>query len=157
MDAFLSKPITPEKLVAVLATSGASGAGNTFSGGTTPHSGEDSRIELTLIRRLSDGTPEGLQGEVARFVASLDEAMAGVSAAHSSGSRSALSSASHRVLSHARMVGGSALASAAADLQEFAAAYTETELAKEMDTLRTRADELKEAVARLAAFPAAPA
>jgi signal transduction histidine kinase/CheY-like chemotaxis protein len=157
MDAFLSKPITPEKLVAVLAATGASGTSDGLSSGTEPSICSDSGIELRLLQRLSDGSPEGLQAEVARFVASLDEAMAGVASAYASGSRSALSSAAHRVLSHARMVGGSSLSGAASDLQEFAAAYTETELAKEMGILKARADDVKETVSRLASAPGMPA
>jgi signal transduction histidine kinase/CheY-like chemotaxis protein len=157
MDAFLSKPITPEKLVAVLAAAGATGTHDSFANGTEPLIGAEGRIELTLLHRLSDGSTEGLQSEVARFVASLDEAMSGVAAAYASGSRSALSSAAHRVLSHARMVGASSLSGAASDLQEFAAAYTETELAKEIGVLTARADDVKETVSRLASAPGTPA
>jgi signal transduction histidine kinase/CheY-like chemotaxis protein/HPt (histidine-containing phosphotransfer) domain-containing protein len=157
MDAFLSKPITPEKLQAVLAASGAPGTGEVLASGAATTAPSESKIELTLIRRLSDGSPEGLQDEVARFVLSLDDALAGVAAAYSSGSRSALSSAAHRVLSHARMVGGAALAGSASDLQEFAAAYTEAELAREMEILGARAVDLKETVARLANAPGATA
>jgi hypothetical protein len=47
------------------------------------------------------------------------------------------------------MVGASALAETARDLQDYAAAYTEDELAREIEVLRGRVSALKEAVARL--------
>ncbi|HXN34642.1 MAG TPA: ATP-binding protein, partial [Opitutaceae bacterium] len=157
MDVFLAKPITPEKLRAVLAGPRGPGSGLQSSGAPGRQDREDSGIELSLIRRLSDGSAEGLAREVARFVASLDEALDGVAAAHASSSRASVSSAAHRVISHARMVGASALAETASDLQDYAPAYTEAELAQEIEVLRGRASALKEAVARLARRPVPPA
>jgi signal transduction histidine kinase/CheY-like chemotaxis protein len=149
MDVFLAKPITPEKLRRVLSGSAVHGPAAPQPDPVARGPDRDEGIELGLIRGLSDGSAEGLRREAASFIASLDEAMDGVSAAHESCSRAALSSAAHRVISHARMVGASALAQTAADLQEFAASYTEAELAQELLTLRQRAEALKAAVARL--------
>ena len=157
MDVFLAKPITPEKLRAVLAGQRGPGSGLQSSGAPGRQDRQDPGIELSLIRRLSDGSAEGLAREVARFVASLDEALDGVAAAHASSSRASVSSAAHRVISHARMVGASALAETASDLQDYAPAYTEAELAQEIEVLRGRASALKEAVARLARRPVPPA
>ena len=149
MDVFLAKPITPEKLRAVLAGSRGPGADPSPAGGPAGLLRQEPAIELSLLRGLSDGSAEGLAREAASFVASLDEAMGGVTAARASRSRAAVSSAAHRIISHARMVGASALAETARDLQDYAAAYTEDELAREIEVLRGRVSALKEAVARL--------
>jgi hypothetical protein len=47
------------------------------------------------------------------------------------------------------MVGASALAQTAEDLQEFAASYTEAELARELEALCQQASALKETVSRI--------
>jgi signal transduction histidine kinase/CheY-like chemotaxis protein len=149
MDVFVSKPITPEKLRSVLAGSSGHGAGTARTTRGSRPGDRQAGIELGLLRGLSDGSAEGLRREAATFISSLDEAMGGVSVAEKSRSRAAISSAAHRVISHARMVGAEALAQTAADLQEFAASYTEAELEQEIGILRRRADALKEAVSRL--------
>jgi signal transduction histidine kinase/CheY-like chemotaxis protein len=149
MDAFLAKPITPEKLRQVLSGSAASSPGAPRPSPAAHPANRGAGIDLGLIRGLSDGSAEGLRGEALKFITSLEEAMDGVSAAHASCSRAALSSAAHRVISHARMVGATALAQTAADLQEFAASYTEAELAQELLTLRQRAEALKGEIDRL--------
>jgi signal transduction histidine kinase/CheY-like chemotaxis protein len=153
MDVFLAKPITPEKLRRVLSGSGGTGAQARRPDRVVPRADRDGGIELGLIRGLSDGSAEGLRREAASFIASLDDAMNGVSAAQASRSRNALSSAAHRVISHARMVGASGLAQTASDLQEFAASYTDSELAQELATLRQRAAALKETITGLLGPP----
>ncbi len=150
MDAFLAKPITPEKLGRALAGTAGSlqePAPRAVPGPAT--SGEPS-VDLEMLRHLSDGTPESLCMEIAKFAASLDEAMLDAAGARKSGSRAAVFSAAHRVLSHARMVGSTALAGTAADLQDYASVYTDSELAWEFDALAGRAAELKGALARIA-------
>ena len=99
-----------------------------------------------MIRHLVDGSPEGLDRELASFVASLDETMRAVAEAHMSDSRSALSSAAHRVLSLARMVGAASLAGAAADLQDLACAYSEKELSEQIGILGRHAAALTKAL-----------
>jgi signal transduction histidine kinase/DNA-binding response OmpR family regulator len=157
MDAFMTKPITPEKLRAVLA--GATGAA------LEPLPPDDAgavetgelALDLAMIRHLADGRPENIERELSSFAASFDEAMLGISAAHATGSRSMIASAAHRVLSHARMVGAAALARTAADLQEFASAYTEKELAEEIALLVRHSAELRSALERARRTPCAPA
>jgi CheY-like chemotaxis protein/anti-sigma regulatory factor (Ser/Thr protein kinase) len=143
MDVFLSKPITPEKLRTVLASS------REPPPGTALPADRRAGIDLGLIRGLSDGSAEGLRREAGNFISSLEDALGGVTAAEASRSRAAISSAAHRIISHARMVGAVALAQTAADLQEFAASYTEAELAQEIGVLRQRAGALKDTLGRL--------
>jgi len=144
MDAFLAKPITPEKLRMVLSSAHGPETGSRQA----PESGP-TEIDLALIRHLCDGSPEGLRRELDSFSRSLDEALRGLAAAHASGSRKGLPAAAHRVISHARMVGASALARTAADLQDYAPAYSDAELAGEITLLAQHASALKDALARL--------
>jgi HPt (histidine-containing phosphotransfer) domain-containing protein len=89
-----------------------------------------------------------MERELSSFAASFDEAVLGMTAALAAASRPALASAAHRVLAHARMVGATALGRTAADLQEFASAYSEAELAGEVALLFRRSAELREALER---------
>jgi CheY-like chemotaxis protein len=140
MDGFIAKPITPEKLRGAL------------FGDREPEVAEPSQpgVRLDLIHHLAGRAPGAVSRELARFSASMAEAMRSFEAAVGSGSRAEVSSASHRVLSLARMVGDDAMASVAADLQEYAAAYSESELAQEAATLMRHAGELSCTLARLA-------
>ena len=150
MDAFISKPITPEKLRTALIAF--NGSGPQAARGAAPDSPAPTPpgIGLELLQHLADGSAEGLRRELARFVASLDEAVRELEAAHASKSRPAVSSAAHRVLSLARMVGADALCETAADIQGFAAVHTDSELGREIEMLRSRARELREVLARSA-------
>jgi CheY-like chemotaxis protein len=142
MDAFISKPITPGKLRAVLSElSGNAPAGEAPAG---PVLTTQAGIDLGMIVHLTDGTAASLEREIEKYVYSLNEAVREVRAAHAADTRPAISSAAHRVLSLARMVGAQSLAESAADLQDFAAAFTESELAGEVDTLATRSAQLRE-------------
>jgi signal transduction histidine kinase/CheY-like chemotaxis protein len=146
MDAFITKPITPEKLHEAFA--GWRGVALPAEHAAQPGSPQsvEPALDLGMIRHLVDGSPEGLDRELASFVASLDETMRAVAEAHMSDSRSALSSAAHRVLSLARMVGAASLAGAAADLQDLACAYSETELSEQIGILGTHAAALRKAL-----------
>jgi CheY-like chemotaxis protein len=148
MDAFITKPVTPEKLRAAFSNSRGIGLASMPAVQAMPPASGEPPFELRLIRHLTDGSPEGLELELANFVASLDEAMRGVTEAHTSGPRTAISSAAHRVLSHARMLGATSLAGSAADLQDFASAYTDTELAEQIGVLGERVAALKILLAR---------
>jgi signal transduction histidine kinase/CheY-like chemotaxis protein len=149
MDAFLTKPITPDKLRNVLFECRGSGpgaaAGADFHPGKTGVKG----LKLDLIVHLTDGSPDALGRELSAFTASLREAVQGVTSAGASGSRPAVSSAAHRVLSLARMVGAEQVASTAADLQDYASAYSDSELKTEIAILSRHAGELGGALARL--------
>jgi signal transduction histidine kinase/ActR/RegA family two-component response regulator len=148
MDAFISKPLTPEKLrTALIAFNG--------SGPQAPPAAAPFRpapaipgIRLELLLHLSDGSALSLARELERFAASLGEAVQQLDAAHASLSRPATASAAHRVLSLARMVGAAELCEAASDLQGFAKVYTDAELAREVGLLKERAERLRSQLAR---------
>jgi signal transduction histidine kinase/DNA-binding response OmpR family regulator len=143
MDAFVTKPITPQKLRAVL--SDLCGNAAQLEGATVrePKTGHAPGINLAMIFHLSDGSPASRERELEKFVTSLDEALRGVTNAHASGPRTAVVSAAHRVLSLARMVGAEGLAATAADIQDYAVAFTDAELGHEVAALGIRADELR--------------
>jgi CheY-like chemotaxis protein len=147
MDAFLAKPITPEKLRRVLEGQ----IGTVPPPAPEPNPDPGPVLNLEMIRHLSDGSTESLRLELAKFIASLDEAMLGVAGAMAWGSRPALASSAHRLLSHARMVGATALAESAADIQDYASVLTDTELAQDVATLGRRAAELRKVLESVAA------
>ncbi len=149
MDAFITKPITPEKLCAVLAPGGEAGPAPVRSPFAEPGAQGGPGFRLDLIRHLAGASQGGLARELASFASSLDEAVRGVGEARASGPRTAVSSAGHRVLSLARMVGAEDLAASAADIQDYAAAYTETELDEEIAALCRHAGELALALSRV--------
>jgi|CZKI01.1.fsa_nt_gi signal transduction histidine kinase/CheY-like chemotaxis protein/HPt (histidine-containing phosphotransfer) domain-containing protein len=157
MDAFIIKPVTPEKLRAVLSAPPGIGRAATPAPGPMSLAPGAPVLELGMIRHLTDGSLEGLDRELSGYVASLDEAMLAVAEAHMSGSRAALPSAAHRVLSHARMVGATSLAGSAADLQDLASAYTDSELAEQIGVLGQRAAALKKSLAPFRRCPPGPA
>jgi hypothetical protein len=147
----MAKPITPEKLRAVLDSSGVSGIEAEAPAPPDMGLAEAPGFKLDLIVHLAGGSPEGLARELTGLAASLDESVRSVRAARASGSRPAVSSAAHRVLSLARMVGADGVAAAAADVQGYACAYTEAELDGEIAALAGQAGELCRALASFAA------
>jgi signal transduction histidine kinase/ActR/RegA family two-component response regulator len=146
MDTFVSKPITPEKLRSALAAAGM--PLSSAPPGDAPRRGADGGLDFGVMRQLADGSRAGLERELSRFAASLAEAAQGIGRARAGGSRAAVASAAHRVLSHARLVGALALSAAAADLQEFAAAYSDPDLAGEAALVERLCAQLLEAVER---------
>jgi signal transduction histidine kinase/CheY-like chemotaxis protein len=157
MDAFLAKPVTPEKLSAVLvSTRDGRFTMEPIDYSETPSLWNE-EPDLEMLRRLTDGSPAGLAREVDRYFASLDEALAGLTSARTADVGATLASAAHRLLSLARIVGAGSLAAAAADLQEFAAVYTRREIDEQTALVRREADALRRMLdrQRLAA-PASP-
>jgi signal transduction histidine kinase/CheY-like chemotaxis protein len=120
MDAFIAKPITVAKLRDAVAGEGAA---------DPPQA---PRLDLGILRHLSAASSGSLDSEISLLERALSDAVGALEAAHSAGSRSAVASAAHRVLSLARLVGAGSMSRSAADLQEFARVYTDRELAEEV-------------------------
>jgi signal transduction histidine kinase/ActR/RegA family two-component response regulator len=139
MDAFVTKPITPAKLGAALAA--LTGPCPQWNAPVRPAAAGG--IDLGILSHLGDGTAAGLDRELGKFAASLDEALRGVGESHASGSRAGMAAAAHRVLSLARIVGAESLAGTAADLQDYAAALSDSELASEVAALGAHAAALR--------------
>jgi len=139
MDACMAKPITPERLIEVLSE---------LAGPEIRPDAGSAGLDLRLILRPSDGSPEGRDRALASYVAALDEAMDGAAGPHPIPSRPTVSSAAHRVLSLARLVGAQDLARTAADIQDYAGVYTDSELAAEIGKLRRQASDVRSTLAR---------
>lgn len=94
-DAFVPKPITPEKLGAALATA----------------------VRLRPLRFLSDGTAEGFEREAARYGAQLRALQAALQAAVDSGVASDVRAAAHRLEGHFRILDAAGGVAACAALE----------------------------------------
>jgi HPt (histidine-containing phosphotransfer) domain-containing protein len=115
MDAFVGKPLTPEKLRKVFVTAGR----RKLAAAAMPLAADipSAKIDLAMLSYLSDGSPESMHAEIARFVASLREAEASLAAASRAGDYARLSVCAHQLLGQAKIIGGAALAEAAQRLE----------------------------------------
>jgi signal transduction histidine kinase/CheY-like chemotaxis protein len=117
MDAFVGKPLTPEKLRKILVAAGRRML-TAASFDVTPEPAAP-ELDLSMLTYLAEPGDGGLDTQVRRFLASLGEQEAQLKSA-ATGSLPELGSAAHRVLGQARMVGAAALSAAATELQEAA-------------------------------------
>ncbi len=124
MDAFVGKPLTPEKLRKALRA-----AGRQMLASASVQAPDDAvaapdrhPLDLSLLNYLAGDAEQGLERQIERFLASLAEAEAGVIAAGQALDYPTLSLAAHEVVSRARMVGDDSLMSAAAGLEHAAKA-----------------------------------
>lgn len=118
MDAFLGKPLTPEKLRRVLI-----GAGDKMVGSNSVEVAADTtgpKLDTTLLEYLADGTPGGVAAQAQRFLGELADAHNELMATISRGNYPAVADAAHRLLGQARMVGAAELMEAALELEKAA-------------------------------------
>ncbi len=123
MDAFLGKPLTPHKLRRVLLA-----AGRRHLAAASMQVSPDAlagAVDVSLLQFLSDGSEQGLDEQIERFLATLSEADNQLSRACTVHDFTTLGSVAHHVLSQAKMIGGSALETAAAGLEQAARARDE--------------------------------
>ena len=118
MDAFVGKPLTPEKLRKILITAGrrllTAASMHVSPNAPTP------ALDVSLLDYMSDGTDQGLEKQVACFLAALSEAETRLTAAYQARDFEALAYAAHYLLSHAELVGSTALKEAAINLERAA-------------------------------------
>lgn len=118
MDAFVGKPLTPEKLRNVLIA-----AGRRLLAAATVQAVPDLpavEINTSLLAYLSDGSASGLQTQFDRFIASLDQLEAEINSSVREADPERLQTAAHRLLGQAKMVGATALADVALELEHAA-------------------------------------
>lgn len=139
MDVFLGKPITPEKLQAVLA-----GIPTTSLPSPSVHlpADESSGINLRMLEYLAGDSPGGLQREIKRYLDTLTVIQREVNDALIIRDRSALAKGAHHMLSHTRMIEATAL-TAITEEMETEADYAE---ARRLDEL---GDEMSAAITQL--------
>ena len=118
MDAFVGKPLTPQKLRRVLTA-----AGRRHLAAASMHVSPDvsvTGVDVSLLEYISDGTGHGLSRQIELFLSALGEAEKQLEQAARTSNFKLLGEAAHGVLSHARLVGSASLATAAAGLQNAA-------------------------------------
>ena len=120
MDAFVGKPLTPQKLRRVLTAAGRRhlAAASMSIAPDVPSAG----VDVSLLEYISDGTGHGLGRQIELFLTALGDAENKLTEAAQSGDFKRLADAAHGVISHARLVGSASLATAAAGLQNAALA-----------------------------------
>jgi CheY-like chemotaxis protein len=120
MDAFVGKPLTPEKLRKILIAAGRrllSAASMQLS-----PSAPVPAVDVSLLDYMSDGTEPGLENQVATFLTALAEGETRLTKAYQARDFDALGYAAHYLLSHAKLVGSAALEEAAVNLERAARA-----------------------------------
>jgi signal transduction histidine kinase/DNA-binding response OmpR family regulator len=119
MDAFVGKPLTPEKLRRVLLA-----AANKMLASATLDAAPEraappsaAAVDLSLLSYLSDGTTVGLETQIGRFVASLAETQTQLLQSARAGDYPEMATNAHRILGQARMVGATSLSSTVTELE----------------------------------------
>jgi len=143
MDAFLAKPVTPEKLKAVLEEW--MRPKQAAPPVEVSNAGEG---DLSLLAYLADGTRAGLDREVSRFLNSLGSSACEVLSALANKSRAGLARSAHRVASHAHLIGSTELAHAAEKLEEKSQLADFAELEKLASSLAAKIATLRETLPR---------
>ena len=120
MDAFVGKPLTPEKLRKILIA-----AGRRLLTAASMHVSPSQPapvLDVSLLDYMGDGTEQGLEKQVVCFLAALAEGESRLTTAYQARDFDALAYAAHYLLSHAKMVGSTALEAAAIALEQAARA-----------------------------------
>jgi CheY-like chemotaxis protein len=141
MDAFVGKPITPKKLRRVLIAAGR----RLLTSATAdldhqPQTQTD--VDFTVLNYLSDGSVDGLQDQVVRFLASLEGEYADATRAHLADDANHLATLAHRLHGQAKLVGHSALLDAAKNLQTIARSGTRSQRQEGLASVRKEIDAL---------------
>ena len=120
MDAFVGKPLTPDKLRKILIA-----AGRRLLTAATMHVSPDApkpAVDIALLDYMSDGTEQGLVKQVACFLDALAEGETRLTHAATAHDFARLGDAAHYLLSHAKLIGSASLEEAALSLERAARA-----------------------------------
>jgi signal transduction histidine kinase/CheY-like chemotaxis protein/ligand-binding sensor domain-containing protein/HPt (histidine-containing phosphotransfer) domain-containing protein len=113
MDAFVGKPLTPEKLRRVLIAAGR----RLLAAASVQVSPETAELDMSLLHYLADGKTAGLGDQIERFLDTLVNTERELATAARERKYELLRTSAHGLLGQARMVGGNTLAQAAAELE----------------------------------------
>ena len=146
MDAFVGKPLTPQKLRRVLAAAGRRNlaAASIHVSPDAPSAG----VDVSLLEYISDGTNHGLNRQIELFLNNLTDAEKQLQQAARTGDFKELADAAHSVLSHARLVGSTSLSNAAAGLQNAALAQSRDAFSPLLQRVCREIESLKAVVRR---------
>lgn len=147
MDAFVGKPLTPEKLRKVmLAASGSLLASVPVQ--VDPAAVPAGELDLSLLAYLADGSSAGLETQIDRYIANLDESERELAALIAVQNFAALAPSSHHLLGQARMIGATALADAASRLEDAARSEEQAECLSALPRVTAEIRSLKATVRR---------
>ena len=124
MDAFIAKPFTPEKIGAALADLRGSlraAASVSVRAPAPPPAAAAAEFDLQMLRFLADETPDGLRGEIARYLAAVDTDRQAAHAILPTGNAREIHRIAHRLVSHASAINYEPLVRLARELQAHAA------------------------------------
>jgi CheY-like chemotaxis protein len=154
MDAFVGKPLTPEKLRRVLLDIGRRQltAASVPAVPSTPAEHPD----LELLAYLSGGSADGLDAQIDRFLAALEETEVQMVAASAAQDYAELGSSAHRLLGQARLVGSAPLVDIAMRLEIAARSREQAVCAERLGRVRQEIEALTAAMRhRRSAAPSA--
>src|ERR1019366_8150017 len=123
MDAFISKPITPEKIAAALRDLGGSlrTAGSLEVRSQNITMEPPGEIDLEMLRFLGNETLEGLGSQIDRFLASFDSDRIAARGIMATGEPAEVHRIAHRLLSHCSVVKHQRLSKIAVEIQRSSA------------------------------------
>jgi CheY-like chemotaxis protein len=156
MDAFVGKPLTPEKLRKVLREAGRRTLPvTTLQAAVEPPPPAPARaVDITLLKYLSDGSAQGFDAQVKRFLAALDEAEARLGRSHAARDYPAMRADAHGLRGQARIIGGAALEEACAGYEAAADSRDEERCAELLALVHGEVNAVRAAMHRH--LPAAP-
>jgi CheY-like chemotaxis protein/HPt (histidine-containing phosphotransfer) domain-containing protein len=146
MDAFVGKPLTPEKLRKVLLVAGRRLL--TAASVQIPPEILVPALDLSLLNYLSDGTSTGLSAQIERFLGELAQSEDRLEHASSARDFDTVAASSHQILSQAKMVAGTALAIAATALETAARAGDQMAFGPLLEPVRREIGSLREELRR---------
>lgn len=120
MDAFVGKPLTPDKLRKILVAAGRrllTAASVHVSPGAL-----DPGLNVELLDYMADGTDAGFREQIARFLGTLSDSESRLDAATRVGDFVTVGDVAHFIVSQARLIGTAALCEAAMALEDAARA-----------------------------------
>jgi CheY-like chemotaxis protein len=148
MDAFLGKPLTPEKLRKAFLSEGRRLLATTTLQASTESEPETpaENMNLELLKYLSNEADGGLARQVQRFLEHLAENETELRSALASRDFARTVPAAHRFVGQARMIGAAAVADAALALEEAAKTRDIPACEAQFETLRRELAALREAM-----------
>jgi two-component system, sensor histidine kinase and response regulator len=153
MDAFVGKPLTPDKLRKVLLA-----AGQRLLSAASLHVAPEppaQDLNLSLLNYLSDASTGGLEAQIERFLATLEAARAEIVTALQARDFATIAAVGHRVLGQARMIGATALGATATELETAAKAENAAACHQAFQQLSEEIQVLMGAMRRRSAVPSA--
>lgn len=152
MDAFVGKPLTPEKLRKVFLTEGrrllTAASVQVRAPATAPAPTPAPEPDLKLLTYLSNGTEAGLEAQIERFISALDDSERQLMASASARDFESVASGAHHILGEARMVGFAPLEDVTARLEAAARSQDAAALADGVTRVAAEIQALKAAMRR---------